>query len=102
MKRLLFIPVFVFAALLSTAQKKFSEGTVSYDIVINTGSEKTQAADFFDGATSTVYLKGPKSRVEMVSSLGTQSTLIDGQKNTVAIIKEFGEQKYIITMTRAE
>lgn len=81
------------------AQKKLTEGTISYDIVINTGSEKPRAADFFDGATSTVYLKGNKSRTEMVSSLGTQSTIIDGGKNAVTILKEYGEQKYLIQLT---
>jgi GLPGLI family protein len=81
------------------AQKKLSEGTISYDIVINTSSNKPQAADFFDGATSTVYLKGNKSRTEMVSSLGTQSTIIDGSKNAITILKEYGDQKYLINLT---
>jgi GLPGLI family protein len=83
------------------AQKKLSEGTISYDIVINTSSNKPQAADFFDGATSTVYLKGNKSRTEMVSSLGTQSTIIDGSKNVITILKEYGDQKYLINLTPA-
>jgi GLPGLI family protein len=81
------------------AQKKLSEGTIAYDIVINTGSNKPQAADFFDGATSTVYLKGNKSRTEMISSLGTQSTIIDASKNVIAILKEYGDQKYLINLT---
>ena len=85
----------------AVAQKKLTEATITYDIVINTGSEKPQAADFLDGATSTVYIKGLKSRTEMVSSLGTQATIIDGAKNTINIIKEFGEQKYLINMTPA-
>ena len=85
----------------ATAQKKFSEGTISYDIVINTGTDKPKAADFFDGATSTVYLAGNKSRTEMVSSLGTQSTIIDGAKNSIVILKEYGEQKYMIQLTPA-
>lgn len=85
----------------ATAQKKFSEGTISYDIVINTGTDKPKAADFFDGATSTVYLAGNKSRTEMVSSLGTQSTIIDGTKNSIVILKEYGEQKYMIQLTPA-
>ena|SRR5579875_2595690 len=84
------------------AQKKFSEGTIYYDIVINTGSSKPQNADFFDGATSVVYIKGNKSRTEMVSSLGTQSTIIDEAKNSIVILKEFGEQKYLINLTPAE
>ncbi len=83
------------------AQKKFSEATISYDIVINTGSDKPQAADFFDGATSTVYLKGTKSRTEMVSSLGTQATIIDNLKNAISILREYGEQKFIIHLTPA-
>ncbi|MCW3074874.1 MAG: hypothetical protein JWP69_1943 [Flaviaesturariibacter sp.] len=83
------------------AQKKLTEATISYDIVINTGSQRPRAADFFDGATSTVYLKGLKSRTEMVSSLGTQATLIDLGAKSVAVLKEYGPQKYIIQMTPA-
>ncbi len=77
----LFFIVFILAISIN-AQKKFSEATISYDIVINTGSDKPQAADFFDGATSVVYLKGSKSRTEMVSSLGTQATIIDNSKKS--------------------
>jgi GLPGLI family protein len=99
--KIYFLSIFLLSALLSFSQKKFSEGTINYDIVINTGTEKTQAADFFDGATSTVYLKGNKSRSEMVSSLGTQSTIIDGAKNNITVLKEYGEQKYMINMTPA-
>jgi GLPGLI family protein len=84
-----------------SAQKKLTEATISYDIVINTGTEKPQAADYFDGATSTIYLKGNKSRTEMISSLGTQATIIDGAKNNISILKEFGEQKYLIQLTAA-
>lgn len=83
------------------AQKRFSEGTIFYDIIINTGSDKPKNADFFDGATSAVYLKGNRSRTEMISSLGTQSTIIEGN-NAVTILKEYGEQKYMIKMTPAE
>lgn len=83
------------------AQKKISEGTILYDIVINTGSQKPQNADFFDGATSAVFIKGNKTRIEMVSSLGTQSTIIDGGNN-VTILKEYGDQKYLIKMTPAD
>lgn len=90
------------SVLSAMAQKKLTEGTISYDIVINTGTAKPQAADFFDGATSTVYLKGAKSRTEMVSSLGTQATIIDATKNAFAVLKEYGNQKYLIQMTPAD
>ena len=94
--------LFLWTGLGVFAQKKFTEGTINYDIVINTGSDKPQAADFLDGATSTVYVKGSKSRTEMISSLGTQATVIDGASNSIAVLKEYGDQKYLIQLTPAE
>lgn len=92
------------AATVSTtalAQKRITEGTIYYDIVINTGSDKVKNAEFFDGATSVVYIKGQRTRTEMVSALGTQSTIIDAGKS-VTILKEYGDQKYMIRLTPAE
>lgn len=80
-------------------QKKLTEATVSYDIVINTDNKSPQAADLLDGATSVVYLKGNSSRSEMISSLGTQSTIIDGKTGEVTVLKDYGDQKYLIKMT---
>ena len=80
-------------------QKKISEATITYDIVINTNNKIPQAADLLDGATSVIYLKANSSRSEMTSSLGTQSTIIDGKSGKVTILKDYGEQKYMITMT---
>ncbi|GAC1423384.1 MAG: hypothetical protein NVS1B13_15350 [Flavisolibacter sp.] len=88
--------------LTAQGQKKFTEGTLLYDIVINTGTQKPQNADYFDGATSAVYLKGNKSRTEMISSLGSQSTIIDDPNNSIVILKEFGAQKYMIKLTSLE
>lgn len=81
------------------AQKKLTEATIIYDIVINTNNSKPQAADLLDGATSVIYLKGNSSRTEMISSLGTQATVIDGKTGNVTILKNYGEQKYMIKMT---
>ena len=83
------------------AQRKITEGTISYDIIINTGKADPQIADMFDGATNVVYIKGAQSRSEMVSSLGTQSTIIDGKTGNVTVLKEYGDQKYMIPMTPA-
>ncbi len=81
------------------APRKLTEATISYDIVINTSDTKPQAADLLDGATSVIYLKGSSSRSEMVSSLGTQATIIEGKTGNVTILKEYGEQRYMIKMT---
>ena len=82
-------------------QKKLTEATISYDIVINTNNTTPKAADLLDGAVSIIYLKGNSSRSEMISSLGTQSTIIDGKTGNVTILKDYGEQKYMINMTPA-
>ncbi len=87
------------AALPSLAQRRLTEATISYDIVINTSNKTPQAADLLDGATSVIYLKGNSSRSEMISSLGTQATIIDGKTGEVTILKDYGEQKYMIKMT---
>lgn len=86
------------------AQKKLSEGSIFYDITISTDSEKPQNAEFLNGATNAVYIKPGKTRTEMVSSLGTQSTIISqtGAKKDITILKEYGEQKYMISLTPAD
>lgn len=88
----------IFSANLA-AQRKLTEATITYDILINTGTQKPQGADLLDGATSIVYLKGNSSRSEMVSSLGIQATIVDGKSGNVTVLKEYGEQKYMINMT---
>ncbi|MCO5292643.1 MAG: DUF4412 domain-containing protein [Chitinophagaceae bacterium] len=83
-------------------QKKLTEATIYYDIVINTNSSTPGAADLMDGATNIVYLKANSSRADMISSLGTQSTIIDGKTNAATILKEYGDQKYMITLTPSD
>jgi GLPGLI family protein len=94
----------IFAMLFTTAgnllaQKRITEGTISYDIVVNTGDKNPSIASMFDGATSIVYLKGYQTRFERVSSLGVESTIVDGKTGKVNVLKEYGDQKYMITMT---
>ena len=86
----------------SQAQRRLTEATITYDILINTNNTTPQAADLLDGAVSIIYLKGNSSRSEMISSLGTQSTIIDGRTGNVTILKEYGEQKYMIKLTPSE
>lgn len=97
--RFLVLSVLLALSFSALAQKKLTEGTISYDVVINTGSEKTKNADFLDGTTVVNYIKGQKSRTEMVSPLGTLTTIYDGSKNLIVLLKDIGEQKYMITLT---
>lgn len=93
------VGVLLLISTLGSAQRKLTEATISYDIVINTSNKTPQAADLLDGATSVIYLKGNMSRSEMISSLGTQATIVDGKTGNVTVLKEYGDQKYMIKMT---
>ena len=101
MKAKLFLPLILLlcSPILLSAQKKLTEATITYDIVINTDNKTPQAADLLDGAVSIIYLKGNSSRSEMVSSVGTQSTIVDGKSGDVTVLKEYGEQRFMIKMT---
>src|SRR6185369_17182948 len=86
----------------SFAQKKLSEGSIVYNVVVNTNDPNPKLADGFDGATNTIYIKGKLSRSELVSVFGTQSTIIDGRTGNVNVLKEYGDKKYMISMTPAD
>ena len=94
--------LFLIFSIKNFAQKKFTEGSIVYNVVVNTSDPKPQMADGFDGATNTIYIKGKTSRSELVSVFGMQSTIIDGKNGNVAVLKEYGDKKYIINMTPAD
>lgn len=91
--------LFVGGILLTQAQKKVTDLTVSYDAVVNTGSATPQMADAFDGATTTVYIKNSLSRSEMNSSLATFTTIHDSRNGSAVVLQEVGGQKLLIRMS---
>lgn len=86
----------------SAAPRRLSEATLTYAVTIRTGNTEPKAADLMDGAQNTVYVKGNMSRSDLISSLGKQSTIVDAKTGEAAVIKEYGEQRYLINMTPAE
>lgn len=84
------------------SQKILSEGTIVYDITVQTGSKEPQLADMFDGVTTTLFLKGSQSRIEMISPLGSTITLHDAKNNTGVVLKEYGNQKLLIQMAKED
>ena len=94
--------IFAFGFLMSLgsfAQKKVSELTLVYDTEITTGSKDPKLADAFDGATTTIYIKGPQSRSEMVSALFTSTTIHDSKAGTAVVLREVSGQKLLIRLT---
>jgi GLPGLI family protein len=99
MKNYLALLLLFCAALTVSAQKKISEMTLVYDAKVTTGNTEPKMADAFDGATTTIYLKGHQSRSEMVSALFSSSTVHDVRTGTAVVLREVSGQKLLIRMT---
>ncbi len=89
----------LFLTLVSFGQKNLTDGTLIYNISVETGSNQPKMADMLDGATTTVYLKGDQSRTEMLSGLGSEATIHNATTGTGAILKDYSGQKLMITLT---
>lgn len=82
------------------AQKNIAEATIVYNLAIQSANNSPQKGDAFDGASTTVYLKGNNSRTDMVSPLGKEVTIYNSKSNNAVILKEFSGQKLMITLSR--
>ncbi|MBK7882675.1 MAG: hypothetical protein IPJ81_01685 [Chitinophagaceae bacterium] len=91
--------VITLTSLSAKAQKAFTEGSLLYTIAIIT--DNTTSKNAMDGATNTVLIKGTQSRTNMVSALGTESTINDSRTGSSFILKEYSGQKLMITLTKA-
>ena len=93
---IVFLLSFAFLSFSSTAQKTLSEGTLVYNMSVETGSGEPKMADMLDGATTTIYLKGNESRTELVSSLGREATIYDAATGKGVILKDYSGQNLMI------
>lgn len=83
------------------AQRRITEATVRYTISLQ--SEKDSAyGKLLQGAVHTCYLKGPGSRTDLETTLGKQSTIIQGKTGSVTLLKEYGPQHYLIQLTPSQ
>src|SRR5690606_18906094 len=94
---LLFISIFSVRA-----QKNLNEGTLVYNMSVETGSDAPKMADMLDGATTTVFIKGKLSRVELVSGLGSEASIYNGNAQTGFILKDYSGQKLLTTLTQKD
>jgi GLPGLI family protein len=88
-----------FTAINTNAQKTLSEGTLVYNMSVETGSAEPKMADMLDGATTTISIKGDQSRVELVSGLGREATIFNAATANGFILKDYSGQKLMITLT---
>lgn len=85
---------------LVTAQKSHSEVTLTYNISVSSTNEKAELAKSLEGAKLTVMVKGSQTRSDMVSPVGSESSLYDTRSGKGFILKEYSGQKLLITLNK--
>ncbi len=90
---------FLLSAFSVQAQKTLNEGTLIYNMSVETGSGEPKMADMLDGATTTISIKGTQSRLELVSGLGREATIYNSSTGNGVILKDYSGQKLMITLT---
>ena len=96
---IIFFLSFYFLSSSINAQKALSEGTLVYNMSVETGSGEPKMADMLDGATTTIYLKANESRSELISSLGREATIFNASTGKGVMLKDYSGQKLMITLT---
>jgi GLPGLI family protein len=81
------------------AQKLLNEGTLTYNISIESTNGEKQVSSVLNGAVLTLYFTKDKSRTEMISSAGTEGTFFDAKAGKGFLLKEYSAQKLMITMS---
>lgn len=81
------------------AQKIMNDAVAIYTISIESVNGEKQLSSSLNGATVTIFLTKDKSRSEMVSAPGTETTVFDNKAGKGFILKEYSGQKLMITTT---
>ncbi len=83
------------------AQKKLTEGTVTYGIaIINSGGGAVPGG--LNGAEFTLSLRGDMSRTEMTSSLGSEVNVYREKDAAGYILKNYSGQKLMISLDKKD
>ena len=96
---LILLSFFTFYSGNISAQKVITEGILKYNISIESANGEKQIAGSLNGATLAISLTKDKSKSEMVSTPGTETTIFDNKAGKGFILKEYSGQKLMITIT---
>jgi GLPGLI family protein len=91
---------FLFLVLFANAsaqqdQKVVAECTVMFDLQVEDPNASEQVVKSLNGTTKIVYIKGNRSRTELISPAFLQSTIYNGRTDTVVVLRELGNGKYM-------
>ena len=93
----IFFPVialtFLSQAAIAQAGKLISDCTVFFDVTAE--GSKDELAKTMEGTTKVLYIKGFKSRCDLITPSFKQTTLTDSKTDSTTVLRELGSKKYI-------
>jgi GLPGLI family protein len=100
-KYIYFLAFLCFSFVKIEAQKIINEATLTYkvDIKNSSSNQSTQSAN---SNQNIIYIKGFSSRSDLITSMGSESAVYDGKKETGFITKSYSGQKLLINLTKAD
>lgn len=98
MKRLFHIvaPIMVACSSLAAQDSKLiSDCTVNFNVQVEDAKVDPKVAEAMKGTTKVLYIKGTKSRSDLITPNFKQITLFDAKTDSTVILRELGNAKYI-------
>lgn len=75
--------------------KVISDCTIFFDVSVDESKADPQIVKSLSGATEVLYVKGSKSRIDLITSGFKQTTITDAKSDTAVILREIGNTKYL-------
>ncbi len=75
--------------------KVISECAVVYEVLVDDSKADPQVIKAMAGATKVLYIKGSKTRSELISPNFKQAILYDSKTDSTIVLREFGNSKYM-------
>lgn len=75
--------------------KTISDCTVTYDLTIQDAKADPTLIKMMTGATKVLYIKGTKTRSDLVANGFKQTTLFDSKNDSTVVLRESGNSKFI-------
>ncbi len=95
-----FFPIFIFLITsdhfgFAQNPKIISDCTVVYDVSVDDSKADPKVVKAMSGATKVLYVKGSKTRSELISSNFMQTIIYDNKTDSTIILRDFGNTSYI-------
>ncbi|WP_018616998.1 hypothetical protein [Segetibacter koreensis] len=98
MKKIFAALVIIFScyhSVFAQGTKTISDCTVYFNVSIEDANADPQVIKSMAGATKVLYIKGSKSRSDLITPGFKQTTLTDAKSDTTVILRELGNTNYI-------